>query len=156
MADTRIRIAKDKAELVKALKDGSDLNGPFQTYADVVAFAAMLGVNRGRRIPLSEVCKSDPDPIPQDHFISRRYEKIMQLLAVSATQNPKVLADKECCEEERVRIFEEYANAGLEILQNSLSGSIDYLEQILLLLKVERNNSATFSSEFDLTRFLSA
>ena len=43
MADTRIRIAKDKAELVKALKDGSDLNGPLQTYADVVAFAAMLG-----------------------------------------------------------------------------------------------------------------
>jgi hypothetical protein len=39
MADTRIRIAKDKAELVKALKDGSDLNGPFQTYVDVVAFS---------------------------------------------------------------------------------------------------------------------
>jgi dnd system-associated protein 4 len=44
MADTRIRIAKDKAELVKALKDGSDLNGPFQTYTDVVVFAAMLEV----------------------------------------------------------------------------------------------------------------
>jgi dnd system-associated protein 4 len=43
MADARVKIAKDKAELVKALKDGSDMNGPFQTYADVIAFAAILG-----------------------------------------------------------------------------------------------------------------
>jgi dnd system-associated protein 4 len=156
MADTRIRIAKDKAELVKALKDGSDLNGPFQTYADVVAFAAILGAHRGRRVPLNEVCKSDPDPIPQEHFISRRYEKIIQLLAVSATQDPKVLAEKELVEEERVKIFEEYANAGLEILQSNLGGSIDYLEQILLLLNFERNGSMANDSEFDLSRFLSA
>jgi dnd system-associated protein 4 len=154
MADTRIRIAKDKAELVKALKDGSDLNGPFQTYADVVAFAAILGAKQSRRVPLSDVCKSDPDPIPQEHFISKRYEKAIQLLAVSATQNPKVLADKESCEEERIRIFEEYANAGLEILQGNLSGSVDYLEQILLLLNFERNGFKSGNDEFDLTRFL--
>lgn len=153
MADTRIRIAKDKAELVKALKDGSDLNGPFQTYADVVAFAAMLGAKRGMKVPLEEVSKSDPEPIPQEHFISRKYENIISLLAVANTQNPKILAEDESCEEERVRIFEEYSNAGLEIIQNNLSGSIDYLEQLLLLLNSEKNSLEISSNGFDLSHF---
>ncbi|NJM23955.1 MAG: DNA phosphorothioation-associated protein 4, partial [Richelia sp. SM1_7_0] len=39
----KIRVAKDKAELVKALTSGSDLTGPFGTFADVVVFAASLG-----------------------------------------------------------------------------------------------------------------
>lgn len=154
MADTRIRIAKDKAELVKALKDGSDLNGPFQTYADIVAFAAMLGARRGVRVPLEEISKSDPEPIPQEHFISRKYEKVISLLAVISTQNPKVLSDTEICEEERIRIFEEYSNAGLEIIQNNLSGSVDYLEQLLLLLNSEQHSLKNSSDAFDLSRFL--
>jgi dnd system-associated protein 4 len=153
MPDTRIRIAKDKAELVKALKDGSDLNGPFQTYADVVAFAAMLGAYKGRRVPLDEICKSDPDPIPQEHFVSRRYENVIQLLAISATQDPKILAEKENHEEERVRIFEEYANAGLEFLQSQVLGVVDYTEQALLLLSFEKASEYS-NDNFDITSLL--
>jgi hypothetical protein len=38
MADIRIKVAKDKAKLVKALRAGEGSTGPFQTYANVVAF----------------------------------------------------------------------------------------------------------------------
>lgn len=154
MVDIRIRISKDKAEIVKALKDGSDLNGPFQTYADVVAFAAMLGAQRGRRIPLREVCKSDPDPIPQEHF--SKHEKLIHSLAIIATQEPKILADNELCEEQRAEIFEEYANAGLELIEATFGGSVDYLEQLLLLLSLERQHFNSSSKEFNLDYFLSS
>lgn len=137
MADARVKIAKDKAELVKALKDGSDMNGPFQTYADVIAFAAALGAKRGKRVPVTEV-SSNPDPIPHEHFISRKYETLINLIAVADTKEPKTLANNEDTEESRIKIFEEHANAGLEIVENSLNGTIDYLEQILLMMSSEK------------------
>jgi dnd system-associated protein 4 len=136
MADARVKIAKDKAELVKALKDGSDMNGPFQTYADVVAFAAALGAKRGKRVTVTEV-SSNPDPIPQEHFISRKYETLINLISVADTQDPKTLANDEYLEESRITIFEEYANAGLEIMESNLSGSIDYLDHLALILRGE-------------------
>ncbi len=139
MADARVKIAKDKAELVKALKDGSDMNGPFQTYADVIAFAAALGAKRGKRVPVLEIA-NNPDPIPQEHFISRKYETLINLVAVTDTQEPKILAENEDVEEKRIRIFEEYANAGLEIMANSLNGTIDYLDHLSLVLSEEIKN----------------
>jgi len=47
MADTRVKVAKDKAELVKSLRADSadDTTKPFQTYAEVLVFAAALGAN---------------------------------------------------------------------------------------------------------------
>lgn len=67
MAETnRIKTAKDKADLVKALTATNDTSGPFQTYADVLAFAATLGAKYKKRIPLGEVSKREPAPIPQE------------------------------------------------------------------------------------------
>lgn len=44
MAETgRIRVAKDKAELVKDLTSSDGGTGPFNTFADVIVFAAALG-----------------------------------------------------------------------------------------------------------------
>jgi hypothetical protein len=39
MAANKIRIAKDKADLVKSLTLLDNNSGPFQTYADVIVFA---------------------------------------------------------------------------------------------------------------------
>ena len=120
MADARVKIAKDKADLVKSLKaDGADdTTKPFQTYADVLVFAAALGAKRDLRQPFWEFSKKDPDPIPYDVF--RKYDKVVKLLAVVATKNPRVLADNEEAEESRIKIFEEYANAGLDVISNVL------------------------------------
>ena len=142
MADARVKIAKDKAELVKSLRaeGADDTTKPFQTYAEVLVFAAALGAKRDRREPFGEFSKKDPDPIPYDVF--RKYDKVVKLLAIVATKNPKVLADNDEAEESRIKIFEEYANAGLEIIDNEIKGSVDHLERILLFLSSERDEIA--------------
>lgn len=77
MAANRIRVAKDKAELVKSLVASKDTTGPFQTYVEVMVFAAALGVKYEKRIPLGETTKREPSPIPQENFASLGYDLII-------------------------------------------------------------------------------
>jgi dnd system-associated protein 4 len=148
----RIRISKDKAELARALKASENISSPFQTYADIVTFVAALGAQRQKRIPLESVSLKNPDPIPLDQFFTRGYGMLISLLAIVGTNDPKVLAMTDQAEDLRIQIFEEYANAGFEILQTELLGVVDYTEQILLMLTRQRTQSEP--EEFDLTRFL--
>ncbi len=153
MADKRIKIAKDKAKLVKDLKSAADTTGPFQTYVEVMLFAAALGAKRKKRVPLVEFSR-DLDPIRRDYFANNRCELVINLLAISETKEQNILADDEKSDEERIKIFEEYANGGLEILQDELRGAVDYAERILLILSSERMKQQQ-EEDFDLSRFLS-
>jgi len=156
MAETgRIRVDKDKADLVKALTTADGATGPFQTYADAIVFAAALGAKYKKRVPLGEISKREPAPIGVDIFISRGYDLIIKLLGVTETKDLNILATtEEKSESERQRIFEEYANGGLEILRGELVGAVDYSERILLLLSYERTKTAQPAEEFDLSKFL--
>jgi len=152
MSTSRIKIAKDKGEFVKSLVDSP--TAPFSTYADVVAFAAALGTQMGFRKVLEGTAK-EPSPINLEIFISRDYEWIIKLLAIVETEDPAILLPFEAtAEEERLTIFEEYANAGLEKLQNELRGSVDYTDRILLLINSVRFAKQKTTEEFDLSRFL--
>jgi dnd system-associated protein 4 len=150
MAIARIQISEDKAELVKALRDAEGTTGLFQTYAEVMAFAAMLGMSRGKRVELGKFSRKDPDPVPQDQF--RIAGALIGLVASVSLRDLKILLPNEESDAMRVQIFQEYANGGLEILQTELQGIVDYTEQILLLLNAERNKLD--AEEFDLSRFL--
>ncbi|WP_413172688.1 DNA phosphorothioation-associated protein 4 [Anabaena azotica] len=135
MAANRIKIAQDKAELVKSLLASKDTPGPFQTYVEVMIFAAALGVKYKKSVPLGDTTKRDPSPIPQENFSSLGYEKIIKLLGIVETSDIQILASREDeYEDKRTQIFEEYANGGLEILQNELRGIVDYSLQLLLIL----------------------
>jgi dnd system-associated protein 4 len=153
MGDGRIKVAKDKAELVKALRAGDDTTGPFQSYADVLVFAASLGIQRQIRKPITEYSK-EIDPIRQDIFSGKGYEQIINLISVVDSSEPKIVANNDRTEEQRIKIFEEYANSGLEILTRHLFGTINYYEAILLILheliKVDNHDL----EEFDLSSFL--
>lgn len=155
MAVSRIRIAKDKAELVRSLTEIEGKTGPFQTYADVIAFAALLGKRRQKRITVDGLSKRDPGPISLEVFISRGYDRIIKLVAIAETENIKLLSafDPEA-EEERALIFEEYANGGLEVLQDECRGTVDYSDRLLLILMAERDRPSEPVGEFDLSRFL--
>jgi len=156
MAANRIRVAKDKAELVKSLVASKDTTGPFQTYVEVMVFAAALGVKYKKRIPLGETTKREPSPIPQENFASLGYDLIIKLLGVNETKDINILSSREEQDEDkRTQIFEEYANGGLEILQNELRGSVDYSERLLLVLISERGTKEQLEEEFDLSKFLS-
>ncbi|MDY7012661.1 MAG: DNA phosphorothioation-associated protein 4 [Cyanobacteriota bacterium] len=156
MAASRVRIAKDKAELVRALVDSKETTGPFQTYAEAIAFAAVLGFRYQKRSPLEGSASTEPSPISLDIFASRGCAAAIELLAIATAQNPAILSTLDAtAEEQRVTLFEEYANGGLEILRNELRGAVDYAERILLVLTNERlRDERPQDEEFDLDRFL--
>jgi len=152
----RVRVAKDKTDLMRSLTVGErNNNGTFQTYADAIAFAASLGVKRRKRSPLGEIAKREPAPISLEVFVSRGYEPLFYLFAVSETSDTQLLSSTEAiAETQRVEIFEEYANGGLEILREELRGAVDYTERLALLLISERLDRDKSEEEFDLARFL--
>ncbi|BAQ64427.1 DNA phosphorothioation-associated protein 4 [Geminocystis sp. NIES-3709] len=151
----RIKIAQDKANLVQSLVlNNENPQGVFVTYADVIAFAAALGKNHKFRLPLDSIAK-EPSPISLDVFSSRGYDVLIKLLAIIETGNPQIISSYDStAEEERVNIFEEYANGGLMKLQEQLRGSVDYSERILLILSHIKNQSSDTVTNFDLTKFL--
>ncbi|WP_375511977.1 DNA phosphorothioation-associated protein 4 [uncultured Nostoc sp.] len=157
MAETgRIRVAKDKAELVKDLTSSDGGTGPFNTFADVIVFAAALGAKHKKRVALGEISKREPSPIRIEYFASMGNDILIKLLAINETKDIKTLSiNEEEYERQRNHIFEEYANGGLEILQNELRGSVDYAERILLFISYERMNNEEQDEEFNLTKFLS-
>lgn len=151
----RIKIAKDKADLVQSLVQTNNNNlGVFQTYADVMAFAAALGRKYKKRSTVDIIAK-EPSPISLEIFSSRGYDLLIKLLAISETEDPKIISAYDItAEEKRAIIFEEYANGGLEKLQEQLKGSVDYAERILLILTEERFPKSSLEQDFDLTKFL--
>lgn len=153
MAANRIKIAKDKAELVKSLVASKETTSPFQTYVEVMVFAAALGAKHKKRIPLEGNSK-DLSPLRQDYFASS-FTLLINLLAITEAQDINILSDDDLADEQRIQTFEEYANGGLEIIQNELRGAVDYSERILLFLSYERTNTDKQDEEFDLTKFLS-
>lgn len=155
MGANRIRVAKDKADLVKALVDSDNTTGPFPTYADALVFAAGLGAKRKKRSPLGTISTKEPAPIALEVFVSRGYDRVLKLLAIAETKDTKILSPTDdIAEEKRLHIFEEYANGGLEILRDELRGAVDYSERLLLILSTERFKKDSPEEGFDLSRFL--
>ena len=154
MPTHRVRIARDKAELVQNLVDTSGTTGPFQTYADVIAFAAAVGAKAKKRVPLTAIAK-EPGPINLEIFVSRGYDPLIKLLATVEAQDTKILSayDPEA-ESQRVEILEEYANGGLEKIEAELRGARDLSERLLLILSEARSPRQELKEEFDLERFL--
>jgi dnd system-associated protein 4 len=155
MALPRIKVAKEQAELIQKLLDTKGTTGAFQTYADIIAFAASLGAKHQKRVKLTEVSQNEPAPISLEVFISRGYEPLIKLIAVSETQDIKILSTEDpTAEAQRILIFEEYANGGFIKLKNELRGAVDFTERLLLILNAERFAPEVDEQEFDLSRFL--
>jgi len=149
MAERRIGYAKDKTDIIKRLVASEETTGPFDLIADALVFAAALGLRRNRRVPIGNAVS---EPIRQDVFDRHGYDTMMNLLVLQSDQRPQVLADSE--ETGRATAFEEYANGGLEILQDELKGAINTMETTILLINSERVKEADSSKGFDLTQLV--
>jgi dnd system-associated protein 4 len=152
MAERRIGYSKDKSEILKRLVAGEESTGPFELIADALAFAAALGLRRNRRMPLG---KETAEPIRQEVFDRRGYDTMMNLVVLHADQRPEALADSEQGIEARARAFEEYANGGLEILQEELKGAVNTAETTVLLINAERPQPSDSQAGFDLRQLVS-
>lgn len=111
----------------------------FETYKDALVFAACLGFNRNKRVPFEKTS----EPINIQIFRDSFDEMVMNVLAVAETDQPFAIAKDQ--EAEKIRIFEEYACGGLEIMQNEIGhGSFD---ESLLIMILEEEGSEKILSE---------
>ena len=129
----RVRRPLERSSLIKELTDQKE---PFSSMAAVMVFAAALGYSKGRR---TEFAKTDEE-IPWDVFVNAGAEPFISMLAAVASEDKDILAQDR--DDDRVRIFEEYACGGLEIIGERLEGDHRApLDRLLeLALEVERHD----------------
>ena len=152
MADRRIRISSSQANLVKRLLRSEDSTGPFRLQVDVLAFAASVGAGKQRRREFSDQTK---EPIRYEVFERQNYVPLMNLLAVCAENDPRVLADTDQMEDTRATIFEEFASGGLEIIEQELQGAVDDQAALLMMIASQRSGDVPpAAGDFDLRKFL--
>jgi len=155
VADRRIQVALDKSEFLQELKKDGSSEGPFDEYYDALVFAATLAASKNQSSPLGKISKERPAPIRMSVFASHDLDTVINILAVYKSSNANILAETDEMEDKRATIFEEYANAGLEILQKELAGAPSYSEQLMLMLQKEKKKSEkSDSSSFDITDIL--
>lgn len=149
MTDRRVRIPKDKENIINRLLKSENNKGIFNLKADLITFAASIGFKYGRRISFTDSF----EPIRQDVFERQGYDTVINLIAVSAMNDPKVLMNTDTAELMRITIFEEYANGGLEVLNEELKGAVSILDHLLLMIKNE-SIQENDEDDFLLSKFL--
>ena len=129
------RVQRDvrHADLVKSLTDAV-----FSEIWRLITFAAVLGFQHGVRTPIS-----NPDSgksINIDSFSSPNWKGLLYLMSVVETGNSSCLAGTNDSDDHLVKIFEEYANGGLDIIDKQLRSHSDPVTAIVNLL-LEANQS---------------
>lgn len=118
-----IRRSKQHAALADMLVTKNPKTGQavFPSKKALQCYAAILGFEMGERLPLP---KGELDSIEWHTFDNEDFTDYIYLVAVAHTKDLNVLrydvekSDVEEGNEDMVKIFEEYSNAGFEILSN--------------------------------------
>lgn len=128
-ADPRVYLPSDREAVITFLND----EGPFETRAAVIAFAAAFGYREGRRIPFERGSKD----IRWSVFQEEGKSFIADLIAAAEGPNLTIMRDEHGAD--RRQIFAEYANGGLALLQAQvMDNPRDPLDVILeMVLAVE-------------------
>ncbi len=126
-AQRRVRRPKDKEPLIKKLVDDEHV---FDAYRDLLVFAAGLGFARNRR----QSFEHSSEPIPWSVFSGVGLDGFVNMLA-AVTDDDYTILDPERYDE-RLKVFEEYANGGLEVIHELLGHSsrpsLDILVQVMM------------------------
>jgi dnd system-associated protein 4 len=131
MADLRVHRPSDKEPLIGRLAgDGEDRI--FTSMRDLLVFAAVLGKSEGRRVELG---RTHPDGIRVSLFDDPGHAQLIDTLAILEHPDDVDILREERLGE-RIEIFEEYANAGLEILGMHLAEKARMKEVEILQLLV--------------------
>jgi dnd system-associated protein 4 len=113
----RIRRPKAHAELLERLCEGS--GNPFNHFYEALVFASAVGFTRNQRKPFDD---SD-EPIRWEQFmVIDGAAALVDMLAVAAVEDQREILSGEA-EETRFRVFEEYANGGLEVIAAAVEAS---------------------------------
>lgn len=104
----------------------------FTHYRDMMVFAAMVGFHYGKK----NVVDDRGFEIPQRVFESNDYDTYIYLCSLQDQKSSEIFREKN--QNECWKIFESYANSGLEIINNWLidsPGDIDGVDTILNEMK---------------------
>jgi dnd system-associated protein 4 len=148
--EARIHRPKDKEELIQQMLAEED--GPFTTMRDVLLFAAAFGWSRRRSEKLGET----GEPIRYEIFRrSATAEAFIDALGViSRPEDPLILADERL--QDRISIFEEYANGGLAELQGEINASRATVTEVLAGLVRQQGSPGSAEGQLppELEKFL--
>ena len=132
----RSRIHEDMVQRLAMLKLPGTERTLFPTIRELLCFAALLGYSERRRLPLDK--EKGFEDVSYQQFERGDAEDLIYLIALAETKNPEVLKDGE--ESRCAEIFEEYANGGLQVIQESmLRGGGEYPDRDILEFLVERD-----------------
>lgn len=92
--------------------------GGFPYFRDILLFAAAVGYRNGRRVPFTGAAG---DPIRYETLTGPMFsEALIAMIAANVVaDDPEIMDDGRI--EERLKIFEEYANGGLEYIQEQVN-----------------------------------
>lgn len=113
-SDVRVRRPQEHERLMKELQDEAG----FGTFRDILLLAAAVGYRFSRRVSFSETAG---DPIRYETLTGPAFsEALINMIAANVVvEDPEIMDTVRI--EERVSIFEEYANGGLEFIQEQVN-----------------------------------
>lgn len=130
----RVRRPAQHETLLKHL--ASD-EGPFGTLAEVLTFAAGLGYAEGRREPLD----ASGEQIDFDVFQRLGVDGFIDMLAAAVNEDVTILSAEKS--DDRLTIFEEFANGGLDVLQARLVRTEPNLDSLLSIVLEREGDSGS-------------
>jgi len=131
----RIHRATDKEEIIRLLT--SEQVSVFKEIWRLLMFAAQVGYANGRRHPLSSV--DSGKGIDQIAFGNNpAWPGVMYLMALANTGTADILGGSTESEEQRITVFQEYANGGLDLLQEHFASRTPSLEAFVEFIDIQR------------------
>jgi dnd system-associated protein 4 len=112
--DIRVRRPQEHEALLNELRD----EGAFPTFRDALLFAAALGCRFERKVSFTTAAG---DPIRYETLTSPTFaEALINMIAATASEGDPEIMDNSRLEE-RISLFEAYANGGLEYIQEQVN-----------------------------------
>ena len=97
------------------LSQGAD--SVFDTYVELLCFAACLGYSRNASVPF----ESSAEAVPWHIFENRGKDSVVNLVAAVASEDFTIVGPDRF--DDKLKVFEQYANGGLEILSQLIDKS---------------------------------
>ena len=121
-----IRRPKQFEDMLKKLCQ--EENRIFLTYKDALVFSACLGFSRNQR----QAFEKTSEPVGLHIFKGDYDAAILNCIGLSVTGDPHIMGSER--EAERIRLFEEFACAGLQIIEEEIYKGAGTWDQLLLSL----------------------
>ncbi|OBC03474.1 hypothetical protein A5784_14805 [Mycobacterium sp. 852013-50091_SCH5140682] len=106
----------------------------FPTYRDILLFAAAIGFHQQRRVPFTA---SSGDPIRYEVLTTPGFsDTLINMIAANVVSDDPEIMDGTRLEE-RIKIFEEFANGGLEYIQEQINVRRQPVDLVVINLVTE-------------------